>query len=156
DFMSIRRAAAARCGGLGALVALGTLAQAVHAQELPTAQQIAGEIKAGWNLGNSLEAQCGESAWGNPVVNPRLIDAVKAAGFNAIRIPAAWDCHANRSNLIIDADWLARVKQVIDYAYDAHLYIILNIHWDGGWLQDHPVAALQSAINHKQQAYWTQ
>ncbi len=138
------------------LLALLLCALSAHAEELPTAQQVAAHITAGWNLGNSLEAQCGESAWGNPVVNQRLIDSVKAAGFNAIRIPAAWDCHANRSSLVIDAAWMARVKQVVDLAYGAGMYVVLNIHWDGGWLQDHPVSAFQPAVNRKQQAYWTQ
>jgi endoglucanase len=138
------------------LVAANLFAHDVVAQDLPTAQQVSAGITVGWNLGNALEAQCGESAWGNPHVNQRLIDAVKAAGFNAIRIPAAWDCHADRTSLTIDAAWMARVKQVVDYAYGNGMYVILNIHWDGGWLQDHPVSAFQSAVTRKQQAYWTQ
>ena len=36
------------------------------------------------------------------------------------------------------------------------MYVILNIHWDDGWLQDHPTFAFQTAVNAKQQAYWTQ
>jgi len=138
------------------VVVLSLFAASAQAGELPTAQQVASQITAGWNLGNALEAQCGETAWGNPVVNPRLIDSVKAAGFNAIRIPAAWDCHANRSTQRIDPAWMARVKQVVDYAYHAGMYVVLNVHWDGGWLEEHPVTAMQAAVNRKQQAYWTQ
>src|SRR5512142_83158 len=104
---------------------------------LPPATQVASQIKVGWNLGNTLEAICGETAWGNPLVTQQLINSVKAAGFNAIRIPAAWDCHANQSTLQIDSAWLARVKQVVDYAIGANMYVILNIHWDGGWLEEH-------------------
>src|SRR5262245_35216863 len=66
---------------------------AASAQTLPTAQQVASQINLGWNLGNTLEAICSETAWGNPVTNQALINAVKAAGFNAIRIPVSWDCH---------------------------------------------------------------
>jgi endoglucanase len=78
------------------------------AQTLPDASQVASQIQAGWNLGNTLEAQCGETAWGNPMVNQQLVNAVKAAGFNAIRIPAAWDCHANQTTMTIDAAWITR------------------------------------------------
>lgn len=124
-----------------------------HAQ-LPTAQQVAGQMTLGWNIGNTLEAQCGETAWGNPQVSQALINAVKAAGFNAVRIPAAWDCHA--SNGIIDAGWMARVKQVVDYAVGQNMYVVLNIHWDGGWLEEHPLYSYQQAVNQKQNSYWTQ
>lgn len=129
---------------------------AVSAQTLPDATGVAGQIQAGWNLGNTLEAQCGETAWGNPMVNQQLINAVKAAGFNAIRIPAAWDCHANQATMTIDSAWMARVQQVVDYAYNQGMYVILNIHWDGGWLEEHPLYSYQTAVNQKQRAYWTQ
>jgi endoglucanase len=128
----------------------------VLAQTLPTATQVAGQIRLGWNLGNTLEAQCGETAWGNPMASQQLIDAVQAAGFNAIRIPGGWDCHANQSTGTIDAAWMARVKQVVDYAHGRGMYVILNIHWDGGWLQDHPTFAFQQAVNQKQRNFWTQ
>ncbi len=123
---------------------------------LPTAAQVASQIKVGWNLGNTLEAQCSETAWGNPVVTQQLINSVRAAGFNAIRLPAAWDCHADQATLTINPAWLARVKQVVDYAVNNGMYIILNIHWDGGWLENNPTYAAQASVNAKQQAYWTQ
>ena len=45
--------------------------------ELPTAKQIASEMKLGWNLGNTLEA-----TWATPGnASQLLIDSVKAAGF---------------------------------------------------------------------------
>jgi aryl-phospho-beta-D-glucosidase BglC (GH1 family) len=137
-------------------VATLVLPIAALAQTLPTATQVAGQIKLGWNVGNTLEAQCGETAWGNPAVNQQLINAVNAAGFNAIRIPAAWDCHANQSTMTIDAAWMARVKQVVDYANGLGMYVVLNIHWDGGWLEEHPLYSYQTAVNQKQRAYWTQ
>ena len=68
-----------------------------------------------------------------------FINSVRAAGFNAIRIPAAWNCHTNPAGTTtIDAAWMARVKTVVDYAYNQGMYVILNIHWDGGWLEEHP------------------
>ena len=123
---------------------------------LPTAAQVASQMRVGWNLGNTMEAPCAETAWGNPVVTQQLINSVRAAGFNTIRIPAAWDCHADQTTLTINPAWLARVKQVVDYAANNGMYIILNIHWDGGWLENHVTFADQTAVNAKQKAYWTQ
>jgi endoglucanase len=129
---------------------------AAWSQTLPPATQVAGQIQIGWNLGNTMEAICAETAWGNPTVSQQLINAVKAAGFNAIRIPASWDCHSNQSTMTIDAAWMARVKQVVDYAYSQNMYVVLNIHWDGGWLENRPLYQYQAAVNQKQRAYWTQ
>lgn len=129
---------------------------AASAQTLPPATDVAARIDLGWNLGNTLEATGGETAWGNPLVTQQLIDGVKAAGFNAVRIPCAWDGHADQTTLQIDPAWMARVKQVVDYAIGDGMYVILDIHWDGGWLEDHPVFSQQAAVNAKQHAYWTQ
>lgn len=122
--------------------------------QLPSAQYVAGQMTVGWNLGNSLEAICGETAWGGAVTTRQLIDSVKAAGFNTVRIPCAWDCHAH--NGVIDEKWIARVKQVVDYCVDRKLYVVLNIHWDGGWLENNVTTSAQAAVNAKQQNYWTQ
>ncbi|KAB8141617.1 glycoside hydrolase family 5 protein [Chloroflexia bacterium SDU3-3] len=131
-------------------------AASAQTQTLPTAAQVASQIKVGWNVGNSLEVPGGETNWGNPAVTQQLISSVKAAGFNAIRIPAAWDSHANQTTMQIDAAWLARVKEVVDYAHGQGMYVIINIHWDGGWLEEHPLYSYQTAVNAKQQSYWTQ
>ena len=122
--------------------------------QLPTAQQIASHIKVGWNLGNTLEAICGENAWGNPTTTQKLIDSVKAAGFDAVRLPCAWDCHT--SNGVINEAWLARVKEVVDYCINDSMYVIINIHWDGGWLENNVTTSAQEAVNAKQKNYWTQ
>jgi endoglucanase len=122
--------------------------------QLPTAPQVASQIKVGWNIGNTLEAPCGETCWGNPMVSQQLINAVKAAGFNAVRIPCAWDSH--QTNGVIDAAWLARIKQVVDYCVNNNMYAVLNIHWDGGWLEEHPLYSYQASVNVKQRNYWTQ
>ena len=100
-----------------ALFALGVYLTLPAIGQLPTAQQVASQLKVGWNLGNTLEAICGETAWGNPAATQTLINAVKAAGFNTIRIPVAWDCHS--SSNVIPTDWLARVKEVVDYCMNA-------------------------------------
>jgi len=123
---------------------------------MPTASEIAGTMKIGWNIGNSLEVPSGETGWGNPMVDQELIDAVSNAGFNTIRIPCAWDSHANQSTLEIDPAWLSRVSEVVDYCYADDMYIIINCHWDGGWLENNVSVAMQDTVNAKQEAYWTQ
>ena len=85
-------------------------------------------------MGNTLEAICGETVWGGAYTTQRLIDSVKAAGFNTVRLPCAWDCHA--TNGVINPAWLARVQEIVDYCINDDLYVILNIHWDGGWLEN--------------------
>lgn len=124
--------------------------------QLPPATEIASKMKIGWNIGNSLEVPEGETGWGNPMVNQMLIDGVSKAGFNTIRIPCAWDSHADQSTLQIDQAWLARVKEVIDYCYKNNMYVILNCHWDGGWLENNVTEAMQESVNKKQKTYWTQ
>jgi endoglucanase len=119
------------------------------------AVQLAAKIKLGINIGNTLEAIGGETAWGNPKIAKAFIDLAKQSGFNAIRIPCSFDQYANTSN-VIRADWLARVKEVVQYCVDDGLYAILNIHWDGGWLENNVTTAKQDAVNAKQKAYWTQ
>lgn len=122
-----------------------------------TAVQLAAKIKLGWNMGNSLEAIGGETAWGNPKATKAWIDLVKASGFNAIRIPCSFDQYlANSTTAKIKEEWLARVKEVVHYAIDNDMYVIVNIHWDGGWLENNCTEAAKSATNAKQKAYWEQ
>ena len=101
------------------------------------AADIAKLMYPGWNLGNTLEATGNglgaETAWQPTQTTQQVIDAVKAAGFKAIRIPCSWDIHS--TNGTIDAQWMARVKQVVDYCINDGLYVVLNDHWDNGWIE---------------------
>lgn len=122
-----------------------------------TAVQLAAKIKLGWNIGNTLEATGGETAWGNPKISKALIDLVKVNGFNAIRIPCSWNQNmANSSTAQIKAEWLARVKEVVQYCVDNDMYVLLNIHWDGGWLENNCTDAKKVENNAKQKAFWEQ
>ena len=122
-----------------------------------TAVQLAAKIKLGWNIGNTLEATGGETAWGNPKVTKALIDLVKANGFNAIRIPCSWNQNlANTSTAQIKTEWLNRVKEVVQYCVDNDMFVIVNIHWDGGWLENNCTEAQKEANNAKQKAFWEQ
>lgn len=125
------------------------------------AMALAKKIVLGWNLGNSLEAYNNdipsETAWGNPKTSKALINAVKAAGFNAVRIPCAWNGYiVDQTTHKVSDDWFARVKEVVDYCVGNDMYAILNIHWDGGWLENNPTYDKQEEVNTKQEALWKQ
>ena len=97
------------------------------------------DMKCGWNLGNTFDAYDGytlhsegigmETAWGAGKTTRKLISAVKTAGFNAVRIPVSWHKHVD-GNDRIDADWMARIRQVADLALDEGMYVIVNVHHD--------------------------
>ena len=120
------------------------------------ATDLAGRIRLGWNLGNALEAIGGETGWGNPPVTRELLRLVKESGFDAVRIPASWDQYADPATAKIDPSWLHRVREVVRYALDGGMPVILNIHWDGGWLENNVTAAQQAGNTAKQRAYWQQ
>lgn len=120
-----------------------------------SAVQLAAKIKLGINIGNTLEAIGSETSWGNPKVTKALIDLYKQSGFNAVRIPCSWDQYSNASN-VIKTEWLSRVKEVVQYCVDDGMYAILNIHWDGGWLENNVTTAKQDAVNAKQKDFWKQ
>ena len=116
-----------------------------------TAAEVAQDMYPGWNLGNTLEA-CdagnlfnnnggvgSETGWQSTKTTKEIIDAVKAAGFKSVRIPCSWICGhisgGTEADPQIDAAWMARVKQIVDYCVEDGLYVVLNDHWDGGWIE---------------------
>jgi regulation of enolase protein 1 (concanavalin A-like superfamily) len=109
----------------------------------------------GWNLGNTLEPPCGEGCWGPPATQA-LINRVASAGFNAVRIPCAWNSHANQTTYQIDPAFMARVQQVVSWCLATNLYVIINDHWDGGWLENNITGTVNPTINAKMNSYWTQ
>ena len=105
-----------------------------------TAKQLSEMMGKAWNLGNALDSTtsgtAGETLWNNkfPVSKP-LFDAVKAAGFGTVRIPVSYmDKIVQNADgtYTIDSAYMARVKQVVDAAISANLFVIVNIHNDGG------------------------
>lgn len=151
------------------LLALGVLFPVIP-NWFPVAQasnqaQIVAAMGAGWNLGNQLEANSNgtpsETVWGNPTISQALITAVKNAGFKTIRIPVSYLSKIGSApNYTIDAAWLARIKQVVDYAYNQGLYVIINMHGDGyttitgSWLL--VTSGDQTTIRAKYQKVWQQ
>lgn len=123
-----------------------------------TAIQLAANINLGWNIGNTMEAPSGETGWGNPSITESYVKFVKKCGFNAIRIPCAWNLGhlRNAATAQIDPNWLSRVKEVVGYCVNNNMYVLLNIHWDGGWLEQNCTVAKKDSVNAKQKAFWEQ
>lgn len=97
-----------------------------------TATELVSSLSLGWNLGNSLDAPEGETAWGNPTITPALLMAVKSAGFDAVRIPVTWTLHTGPApTFTIEPTFLTRVAEVVGYAKAAGLPAIINLHHDG-------------------------
>lgn len=106
------------------------------------------DMGIGINLGNTFES-CGdwieqwgdgsvesyETAWGSPVITQEMIEGYAAEGFGVLRIPVAWS-NLMAPDYTISPEYLKRVMQVTDWAMDTGMYVIVNIHYDGGWFAD--------------------
>lgn len=87
----------------------------------------------GFNIGNTLEnTTAWETGWGNPPITKAYVDSLARLGFKVVRLPVAWDTYAVDDR--IQADKLARVREVVDWITGAGMFCVLNIHWDGGWI----------------------
>lgn len=103
-----------------------------------TAMQINSNIKMGMNIWNTMEAPGGETGWGNPAITQSLIDSLKKAGFNAIRLPVGYfnQGHMNRTTGKIDDAWLNRIKEVVQYCVNDGMYVLINRHHDNAGYKD--------------------
>lgn len=112
------------------------------------------EMKIGWNLGNTLDAPT-ETGWGNPRTTKAMIDKVKEMGFNGVRIPVTWDTHIGSApSYTINETWLNRVEEIVNYALDNDVYVILNVHHDNTWLI--PTYANEAQSKEKLTKLWEQ
>ena len=121
----------------------------ISATDFETATEAVRNMGVGWNLGNTLEANnqqvhdvtqdsywgqqdlSSETCWGNYVTKPALLKMMKDAGFGAIRVPVTWYNHMDKDGNV-DATWMQRVHEVVDYVISQGLYCILNVHHDTG------------------------
>ncbi len=144
-------------------------------------QTLVSDMGVGWNLGDTLDVcaadrdgdgrvneapaegeKVDESLWGNVYTTPELFDHLKADGVQSVRIPVTWRDHiSNDGKNTIDPDWMQRVQEIVDYAYDRDMYVILNIHHDGGgdpdfgaWIRTD--AAGFEAVREKYRRVWEQ
>lgn len=124
--------------------------------EFETAFEAVNKMKSGVNLGNGFDSNSFneenflngeegwiveytkgtpldfEKAWGQPATTKELIQGIKKAGFNAIRVPVTWAEHINFDSGNIDNAWMNRVQQVVDWIIEEDMYCLLNTHHDGG------------------------
>jgi endoglucanase len=116
----------------------------------------------GVNIGNTLESTSRwETGWGNPHITRGYIDHLATLGFRTVRLPVAWDTYAHDGR--IQADKLARVGEVVDWITAAGMFCVVNIHWDGGWIDSSnqqrfadTYATFSPEAERKYRAYWSQ
>lgn len=123
-----------------------------------TAVELAVKMGLGINIGNTMEAPT-EAEWvGGNKITEDYIKFLKATGFNNVRIPCSWvkGYLSDESKMKIDEQWLSRVKEVVGWCVDNDMYVMLNIHWDGGWLDENITAAKKDVTNAKMKALWEQ
>ncbi|MGM0884586.1 MAG: glycoside hydrolase family 5 protein [Bacillota bacterium] len=128
-----------------------------------TTMELVKEMGIGINLGNTLEATGSwingtsvtnyETAWGSPVITEEMIKGYANEGFGVLRIPVAWS-NMMGEDYTINPSYLARAKEVVDWALDSGMYVILNLHWDGGWFEKFPSEKEESM--YKYTRIWTQ
>lgn len=144
-----------------------------------TSMELVNDMTLGWNLGNSLDVciadrdgdgtidntpsgSVDETLWGNIKTTPEIFTTLKNQGFNAVRIPVTWRDHLGEApSYLIDEAWMNRVQEVVDYAYNQGMYVIINLHHDGGddtefgaWIRK--ASTDKEAVLEKYKAIWKQ
>jgi len=135
------------------------------------------QMGLGWNLGNNLDAyeedpddkdylMPSETIWGNPKVTQQALTKVREAGFKTIRIPVTWLAKIGPApDYRIDAEWMARVTEVVGYARSAGFQqVIVDTHHDEDHDNNHwqnlkqasKDPALNAQIKEEIKAVWTQ
>ena len=113
--------------------------------------EFAASLGRGWNLGGALcccyytldpGIMCGVEtevdAGGRVYTTKEMFEKVREAGFGFVRIPVTWKNHFKMEpGYEIDKAWMDRVQQVVDWALECDLKVILNTHHDsttgGDW-----------------------
>ncbi|RRJ64042.1 cellulase [Paenibacillus oralis] len=120
-------------------------------------QAYAEAMQPGWNLGNTLDSTgSDETSWGNPRITRELIQQIAAQGYKSIRIPVTWDSHIGEApNYTIEPAYLDRVEEVVDWALEAKLYVMINVHHDS-WTWISYMEKNHDQVLARYNAVWTQ
>lgn len=121
-----------------------------------SAKELAADMKAGWNLGNSLESENNETYWGNPKTTKAMIDKIAKRGFTTLRVPVRWDNHYTDSNYTIMNDYMNRVETVINYGLSNDMYVIVNIHHNAIQTMVSTDQSTQNRAKNEFSIVWTQ
>ena len=120
-------------------------------EHIITATEAAKNMGMGLNLGNTMEAynasDCEkityewipvvgenrpvdyETCWGAVETTQEVVNGIKAEGFDTVRIPVFWgNMMKNDGTYTINSEYIARVKEIVDYCCNAGLYTVINIH----------------------------
>jgi endoglucanase len=142
-----------------------------YVKQYPELNMTDGPVAAmgmGWNLGNQMDAYsngvANETCWGNNAATQDTFTKLREAGFSSVRIPVTWLGHiGSASSYTIDSSWMNRVAELVGYAHNAGLKVIINIHHDGAdsayWLNIKKAAtdeATNTQIKEELAAIWTQ
>ncbi len=135
----------------------GTEATAGKADLGPlSAQETVAAMQPGWNVGNTLDAIPDETSWGNPPITRELLSNIHDQGFNSLRLPVTWTDHQGGApDYTIDPAYLDRVEEVVNWALDEGLYVLLDIHHDS-WQWVHQMPTQHDAVMARFTATWTQ
>lgn len=119
-------------GGTALAAPDGTKKASPSAVSVPaSAMDAVAAMQPSWNLGNTLDAIPNEDSWGNGQTTKATFEKIAADGFRSVRIPVTWSDHQSATApYTIDATYMARVKQLVDWALDSGLYVVLNVHHD--------------------------
>lgn len=97
------------------------------------------DMGMGMNIGNTLDAlswpggPVGETQWGNPRITQEYIASIKNNGFKTVRLPVSWaDYIGPAPNYVLEKHWLDRVEEVVNWVIAEDMYVIVNMHHDGG------------------------
>ena len=137
-----------------------------------TSTEFARLLGYGINLGNTMEAcdsnnripnrdpSVYETMWGNPVTTQEMITGMKNSGFKTLRIPVAWTnaMDFESGDFTINEAYLDRVEEIINYALNEDMYVIINNHWDHGWwsMFGHPDPTWREFAFQMFMSMWTQ
>jgi endoglucanase len=144
------------------LMASSMAVPAADSPERLNAWTAATQMGIGINIGNTLENTTKwETGWGNPPITREYVESLAALGFRTVRLPVAWDTYARDG--VIPPDKFARVSEVVDWITGAGMYCVINIHWDGGWIDSSnkekfagTFATFSADAERKYRSYWTQ
>lgn len=129
-----------------------------------SAMEIVAQMGKGFNIGNSFDANGGvstniysqETSWGNSQVSPELMHGIAEAGFKTVRIPITWYRHvSDDGTYTVTPEWMARIKEVVGYAYDEGLFVIINLHHEP-WINKATLADDRELVGQELTAIWAQ
>jgi endoglucanase len=119
-------------------------------------------MSPGVNIGNTLDnTTIWETGWGNPLITKDFVRSLAKLGYKSVRLPVAWDTYADEGKILPDK--MARVAEVVDWITGAGMFCVVNIHWDGGWIDSDKKDKFPTTFNtfsadaeKKFKSYWEQ